>query len=142
MSEALFLITLALKAFNDQYQKSFTAQDFCIFSITPAPNTDLGYEIVSITDQDFLRIHIYLSFGKLDQLHKYRLEVNYPSYSGTLGDEVYVATGEVCQYYKDTGVYRFNPINTCGILLNVFTTEDGEPLVDESGDYFVIENVV
>jgi hypothetical protein len=142
MSEVLFLTTLAVNAFNEQYQKSFTPNDFCIFSITPAPGFHLGYEIVSVRDGDFLRLRIYLNIGKCDQLSKYRLEVNHPSYENALGDEVYVALGEIDNYYKDSGMFKFNSINTCGILLNVLTDETGDPFTDEQGEYFVMENVV
>jgi hypothetical protein len=140
MTEALFLITLAVNAFNEQYQKSFTPEDFCIFSITPAPNFNLGYEVVTIRDGDFVRIHMYLNIGRFDTLSPYRLEVNYPSYSNALGDEVYVTLGEIDRYYQDSGLYKFNSINTCGITLNVLATEEGEPFADENGEFFIIEN--
>jgi hypothetical protein len=140
MTEALFLITLAVNAFNEQYQKSFTPSDFCIFSITPAPGFDLGYEVVTIRDGDSVRLRIYLILGRFDTLSPYRIEVNYPSHTAQLGDEVYVALGEIDKFYQDSGLYKFHTINTCGLMLNLLTDETGDPFVDESGEYFVIED--
>jgi hypothetical protein len=73
-------------------------------------------------------------------LSPYRIEVNYPSHTAQLGDEVYVALGEIDKFYQDSGLYKFHTINTCGLMLNLLTDETGDPFVDESGEYFVIED--
>lgn len=142
MSESDFLLNLALTVFNRQFNRNFTNSDFCLFSIQPPVNFDLGYEILSITDEDKLRLRIYLTINKKDDLSNFRVEVDYPSHTDGLGDEIYVALGEVDRAHMDNGTMRFRPINTCGILLNAISTEDGEYITTEDGEIIVTENVV
>lgn len=140
MTEREFLIQLAVNTFNAQYGKHIEAINCDIKSITPNLFSTLAYEVYTVRMDDFVRLRMYLEFNNYDDLGRYRLEVDGSSGVGILGDEVYVASGYVDSYYRDSGLYKFGwldvDIATWGILL----AEDDVVLITEDiGDYLILE---
>lgn len=142
MNEVTFLLKLAITVFNRQYNTNFNIDDFCIFSIEPSYGFDLGYEIVTIINTDNVRLRIYLNIGEKDNLSNYKLEVNHPSYTGGLGDEVHVALGEIDKDHIENNLIKFLFINTCNINNNVIATEDDIAITTEDGEVLIIETAV
>ena len=106
-TERLFLIGLAITQFNEQYGRSIDHTACSIFSITPDYGSALGYEINTNEQDDNVRLRMYLSYDVRDGVAPYRLEADQSKYIAGLGDELYVTTGTVSQYYVDSGIYRF-----------------------------------
>ncbi len=137
MTEADFLKSLAVNHYNRQYSKKFNIQEFCVTSIAPITGFKYGYEVVTMRQDDFLRLRMYFNLTERDFLSPYRVEVNLPHYNNDLSDEVYVCIGEVDRFYLDSNRYKFRSIDTCGVnfLLfedaTIFETEDGDPIVFE-----------
>ena len=139
MDERQFLIQQAVNTFNGQFGKQFTVEDFDIFSLPTHVHFDLSYEVYSVRFDDFLRLHMHLIFDKVDELKAYRLETDNTHTVGALGDEVFVTTGKVDSYYRDSGQYRFHPIVTSDAALPVILDETGFGILAESGDFILEE---
>lgn len=137
MTEADFLKSLAVNNYNKQYSKSFNISDFCVTSIDAITGFKYGYEFNTMVDDDFVRLRMYFNLTQRDYLSPYRVEVNYPSQTGSLGDEVYVCIGEVDRYYLDSNQYKFRSIDTCGVNFLLF--EDGEIFETEAGEPILFE---
>lgn len=137
MNEFDIIKSIILRYFNIQYQKEYIPDDFDIITITPAVNFRYGYEISSKTTVDYFRIRVYLNEGDYDNLSKFRIELNYPTSTSKLGDEVYVAVGSIDKYYRETGKVKFLKVNTrdkAFILLensNILLAENGSALLLE-----------
>lgn len=140
MTEREFLIQLAVNAFNAQYGKHIEAINCDIKSIQPNQFSTLAYEVYTVRMDDFVRLRMYLEFNNYDSLGRYRLEVDGSAGTGVLTDEVYVVSGYVDSYYRDSGLYKFGwlgvDITTWGIIM----VEDDVALVTEdTGDYIILE---
>lgn len=136
LAERDFLIEYAVRKYNRQYGRDYTRDEFDVRSITPRVNTDLGYEFTTNRLDDFVRLRIYFSFGRFDDVRDFKLEVNYPSYIGKLGDETFVALGTIDRYYLDSGIYKFRWIGTDTSRLPIFVTDEQVAFVDDRGRYF------
>lgn len=138
MTESEFLITLAITQYNNQYNKNLTLDGCDIGSIVVRQGFDLSYEVTTKRTDDYVRLHMHLTFDKMDMIRPYRVEVDGSSgYVDQLGDELFVATGLVDIYYKEENIYKFRPI--------VLVTEDsyllmesGDFILTESSDYFIL----
>lgn len=139
LTEREFLIQLALGQYNQQYGRNFQAADFDIMSIDQRVNFDLSYEIFTVRLDDHLRLRVHLLLSDGDGLGPYRVESDGTDGVQTLTDEIFVALGRVDQYYKDSGVYKFNPIYPDEALLPVIHDEHWQPIQDESGEYILEE---
>jgi hypothetical protein len=142
LTEKEFLLTLALTKFNEQYNMDLKVSECDIFSIPVRFNAHVSYEIYTSTREDYVRLHIHLLIEGTDGLQDYRLELD-PYYLGNgLGnnfDELYVAMGNVEQYYVDQGIYSFLPIVEDSSNSNTLLLEDGNELLLESGEQIVLE---
>lgn len=141
-SEELFLLNTAVKAFNKQYGRTIDPQLCTIRSVTPAYGKTHGYEITTARTDDFLRMRLYFSLGKLDAFSPYRVELQGEVAAGSLTDEVYVATGVVNQWYVDSGTYRFRWMGVHPHELLRFDDMEGVPMnwMDgEKAEYVFLE---
>lgn len=139
MDDKRFLKQLALVKFDQQYNRFLNIDELDIFSIAPDYAMERGYEIFTVYPSDKFRIRIYVNFTNRDFLNDYRLEVDNNEITNALGDEVFVAMGEVDKDYITSGQTSFPwiPIPvTAGMML---IQENGEPLLLESGDYILLE---
>jgi len=140
MTEREFLISLALKNYNQQFGKDFRVEDCDIKSLDTRVNYDLSYEVWTNRVDDFLRMRMHLLLSHGDGLGKYRLETDGTQDVGGLTDEVFVALGRVDRYYKDAGIYKFHPILPDNALLPYILGEDYDPILDEAGEPLFTEN--
>jgi hypothetical protein len=138
INEKLFLITLAVNNFNIQYGTKYKSKDFDIKSVPPNAGADRAYEIASISVEDFLRLRMYLTFGTMDNLSPYRLEVN-RTHDQQEMDPVYVTNGYIDRSYKLTDEMEFNQLDIDEANLNLFITETGEGFLAEDGNYFTMD---
>lgn len=143
-TEKEFLISTALRQFNDQYDKTIAVENCDIKSIPTRWSFERSYEINTLRMDDFLRLHIHIRFEGRDGLSKYTLEVDsiatqLPDSEGTLFDEVFVATGSIDPYYKNEGIYKFRLINLDTTLLDILITEGGEDILLEDGSQILLE---
>lgn len=138
MNEKQFLITMAIRRYNEQYGRDIRPEDCDVRSIPTRQRYDRSYEIRTNRGDDFVQIHIHIEFGDIDALRPYRLETEGHGL-GNLEDEVFVATGKIDRYYKNQGVYKFRPLEYDDYLLNILLMEDGTPLLMESGGHILLE---
>lgn len=142
LTEKEFLIDLAVRQFNRQYQKNIKMSDCTIRSVPAHYGRELGYEITTPDvgipgdTSDTLRLRMYLGFSVLSSLSPYRLEVeqnlNTP---GELGDEVYVTTGTLMSSLRTNRVYAFNWIDVDENPELALLDVDGEALRWMDGSY-------
>lgn len=140
VAEKDFLIGLALRQYNDQYNKSFVVDDCDIVSIPNNIKSDLAYEIVNMRTDDFFRLRMYLNIAEKDEISPYRIEVDGSGYTYALGDEVFVSSGTVDRYYRDSGTYGFLTI-TEEMGIDAILSEDGIPIISEDGIHIVSEGI-
>ncbi len=144
LTEKQFLIGLALKRFNEQYNRNVQISDCDIRSIPVRYAFVLSYEITSNRLDDNFRLHMHLRMEGSDGLGPYRVEVdsNLTQNAGTTGntgDEVYVTLGTIDPYYRNQGIYKFRPLNQDPALSNILLLEDGTPLLLENGEEIELE---
>lgn len=137
-SEQSFLLTLALDQYNRQYGKQLHPEDCIIYSIPATYQKAYGYEIVTTTQVDYVRLRMYLDLGAVDYVEPYRLEVDNSQSAGALGDEVYVTLGSVQRYYYDERIYRFIWIENALAESVFLTLMSGEPFLKTDGDYLLL----
>lgn len=139
VSEQEFLITKALKKYNSQYSKNLKVQDFSIVSIPTRVNFHRSYQITSLRDDDYLKLHMHLLFDSIDDLRDYRIEVEKPFETMALGDEVYVACGFIDRYWYDSGTYKFNAVSGSAELTGALKLEGIGYILLEQGSYILPE---
>jgi len=145
IAEELFLIKLTVDKYNEQYRKNYSYSSFCIKSITPAYQHNRGYELIRNVPGSFLILHVYFLFTNKNVVRNYRLEVHPTLKQGVLGDEIYVALGEIDNFYLEEKIYKFNtPINTCGDAPEPVETfyllqENGDRYLTEDGSFILLE---
>lgn len=137
MTEVEFLISRALRVYNDQYGRDIKLEDCHISSIAPNVNSDKAYEITTPEKSIYFRIRYYIKFGERDHDGWVRLELTPQYHKGILGDEVYAIRGTVDEYWKSQ--YLFNPINPEGWPDGCILTEHGAPVITEDGIFTVSE---
>ena len=137
MSEREFLIRFGVDAYNRQFNKQIDPLACDIKSIDTRVNFNISYEIFTNRLDDYLRVRMHLIFDSSSGLGNYRVETDGTQDIGGLGDEVFVATGRMDRYYKEAGIYKFNPILPDNALLPVIMDENYDPLMDEEvqGEY-------
>lgn len=138
MTEDEFLISRALRVYNDQYGRDISMDDCYITSIAPNVNSDKAYEITTPDKSPYFRIRYYIKFGERDHDGWARLEVTPQYLKGVLGDEVYAIRGTVDSYWRSQ--YLFNPINQEGWPPGCILTEYGAPILSEDGLFMVAEH--
>lgn len=141
LKEQDFLLTLAVDRYNSQFKRKMKIEELDIKSIRPRVGFILGYELSTKIDTDFLRFRIYLNKGKLDFLSMYDNQVDQGLYaSGTLEDEILVASGTVDNWYVEEGVYKFRPIQNQELLEEYLALENGEgAFLLENGETIILE---
>jgi hypothetical protein len=142
MTEKEFIISLAVSAFRQQFNATILPTECDVKSIPKNTTSELGYEVYSTTLVDYLRMRIYLNFGNGDWIGPYTLETDATHVVGNLGDEVFVASGYVNDYYRTNGVYKFPWLSADALTWGMFITESGEPLLMEDGGYLLTESGV
>jgi hypothetical protein len=105
--EKAFIIDLAIKSFNRQFNQKLKQNDVEIESIEANYNSDLGYHIWTKRDDDYVDLHLYLKFDILTDIVPWRIEVNSDVIENALGDEVYVSASRLNKTYRDTREYLF-----------------------------------
>lgn len=139
VKERALLIQMAILKYNRQFNHSFKAEDCDILSIPTRVNFDLSYEIYSVRFDDYLRLHIHLTFDNKFGLKDYRLENDGTTAAGVLGDEVFVAVGTIDRYYRDERIFRFAPIVPSEAALPVILMESSYAILGEDGDFLLLE---
>lgn len=138
LSEKDYLIKFAVDAYNRKYEKKIRYRDCSIKSIHPSYGNRWGYYIETLRGDDYVAIKLYFNLGKFDRVDIVRLEVkqNIENF-GTLGDEVYVVTGEVAGFYYEDGIYRFRWIDSATTEEPIFEFMDGSFVEFMNGDLFM-----
>lgn len=141
MNEKQFLITLAIRSYNEQYGKDFRPDECDIRSIQTRQRYDRSYEIRTNREDDFTRIHLHLNFGDTDKLYPYRVELDHAVANGTsnLQDELFVSEGVIDSYYKNEGIYKFRRLEFDDYLSNILLMEDDTPLFLENNEQILLE---
>lgn len=138
MTESEFLISRALRVYNQKYGRDIKVEDCHITSISPNVTADRAYEITTPEKSEYFRIRYYIRFGDRDSDGWARLEVAPPYHKGILGDEVYAIRSTVDEYWRSQ--YHFNPLNPEGWPLGSILTEHGTPILSEEGAFMVVES--
>jgi hypothetical protein len=134
------LISLAVTAFNHQYNKRLLFNDFDIRSIQPHSNSVLAYELESTRFDDFLRLRIYLNISNVNSVSRYRLENDSSNHSNELGDEIFVSDGTIDRYFiKEKNIQQFINLGSDITRLEVYLTNDNEVLITDDGEYLLLE---
>jgi hypothetical protein len=132
---------LAIKFFNSQFERNLIAHKFDLICIPKKINYPIAFEIFTEDKSDFLRLRVYLSLGKEDNLQEYKLEVNSPYTEGSNTDEVWVALGTLDTYNLESGYMKENNLLNCtDEELGVILDENGQPLLAEFFGFLLIEN--
>ena len=84
-------------------------------------------------------MHLHLSFGKMDSLSNFGVELDKTLIVGELGDELHVAYGLIDRYWIDSGKYKFPQISYNLPVIGVIIFEDGSPVYLEDGGFIVPE---
>lgn len=138
MNEKLFIIKLALKGFQEQYGVVLQPENFNVQSLPNNQFSDRAYEVYSISDADFLRLRLYLTFDRKDSKAAYRLEVDGSDHTNELGDEVYVSEGFVDQFYYLQGINRFLPLDPQTDVALSLASESDDIITSEDGDSILV----
>lgn len=137
MDEKLYLIALAVSAYNEQFGYAYVPGDFDVKSIEPNNNADFGFEFLTPRYDDFLRLRLYGKFGNGTWLSPYRVDVDVIAISGP-GDEVFVADAVFdysLLYNTDNFIRRSFPNLILNLdLLDVLITDDNEILITDDGE--------
>lgn len=144
LTEKQFLINFGLKYFNNQYTKNVRVDECDIVSIPARFSFERSYEITTNRLDDNVCLHIHIRFEGADGLSQYRLELDsdrtqITGNSGSLSDEVYVATGSIDPYYLTSGTYKFRYIGEDPTLQTFLLQENGFPLLFEDGTPIQLE---
>jgi hypothetical protein len=122
-----YLSKFAIEAYNLKYGQSLDYKNCGIASLRTSYGYKYGYRIDTLRGDDTVVIHLYFNIGPVNRVDIVRVEVIKDQYdTEALGDEIYVVTGEIFDYYGD---YRFPYIE------NEFTNIDLIYYLDD--DYVV-----
>ena len=139
MTEAEFLIKKALDVFNPQYGRDFIVSECRVSTYPTRRRYDRSYQIETIREDDFVRMHLHLNFSDRDSLSAFDLELDTDLLVGENGDELFVAYGTIDRFWIEEKKYKFaqmvNNISVLGVLL----LEEGPPIVLEDGSYIIPE---
>ena len=140
MNEREYLIQQAIGQFNSQFGNRITMEDVEIRSLPARVHFDRSYEVYTRRMDDHLRMHMHLVFGNVDALGAYRLETDTTQVVGGLGDEVYVAVGQIAGYHVTTGEFKFRYIAGNDEDDLILLLEDGTPMLQENGLPITLES--
>lgn len=143
LSEADFLMKFVVTAYNNKYKRKLNYLDCKIKSKKPACGYKYGYQILTARNNDDVKIDLYINLGPLDRVDIVRVENVQNVYAaGSLGDEIYVVTGEVSRFYKDEGIYKFRWISDTGYSLPSVTWMDDDIILFMDGNFLAWMNNV
>lgn len=142
MLERDYLIQQAVDKFNSQFGHKFTVDMFDIKSLPVRVNFDRSYEVYSTRFDDYLRMHMHLSFGDNDGIGPFRLETDKTQVVGALGDEIYTSVGTIAKYHLTSGEMKFHYMGTDESRLPIILGEDGTGLLQEDGNYILLETAL
>jgi hypothetical protein len=137
LSEADFLKKLAVDMYNSQYGKNLNPIDFCVMSIPTDTGFRYGYEVITIKDDDFLRLRMYFNLEHTQRFKPFQIEVSNPYAERSLSDEIFITSGSLESYYLDSNIYKFREINTCDV--NNLLTEDMDDITTEDDEDIILE---
>ena len=138
MVEIDYLIQTAVDRFNFQYGEQLLYDEMRIFSIPPESNSDLGYELFTIRQDDYVRLRLFILLGQICDI-SYRLETDATFIYNGLGDEVFCTIHGI-----DAEVIRVNNFKFEWLTLEeqvpfgTLSTETLIPLITEDGRYLLI----
>lgn len=108
LSEKEFLITYALKIFNEKYGRNLLVADCGISSVEPTYGATYGYQICTLREDDHVRIFLYFDIGQEAMVHWCRIEDEQNMYRVSApGDEVYVILATMSDYWTKNLIYYF-----------------------------------
>lgn len=140
LTEKDFLLTLAIKAYNEQFGKNLSIADFNYKFIENNGYSKVAYEAFPVNSGNLLRLRVYCAIGREDTVGLYKLAVDGTEFDNALGDEVFVANGTIDSYYLENKVYRFNTQSgSVDNSDNAITSENGDIIVAENGDIIIPE---
>lgn len=141
LKEVDFLVSYAVNKFNQQFNKRFDYKGFAVHQIEEGSRHHRAYELYTLKDNDYLRLRIYIRFGRFDDLKNYRVEVEENLYNPSgLEDEVHVAEGTISKSWIDNGIYRFRKMTDVSVPGDYILSETGVHIFDEDGDYILLED--
>lgn len=140
LPEREFLIEFGIQQFNTQFNTRLERGGCDLKSIAKRYGADYSYEIFTLRGDDHLRIRLHLTTGVTDNIQPFRLEVDgSPDGAGNGSDEVFVTSGTIDNFYRDSGMYKFDSINVDETRLNVLLTEDNQAVLLENGETLDLE---
>lgn len=137
-----FIIELAVNAFNLQFNRSFSYDEFDAISIENNPTSHCAFEIYTTRFDDNFRLRLYTSLGNINRVGTYVLKEQIENYPGS-GDELFVADAILDQEFlylnnnqiRQSGCSIAQDISKLMILLQ----ENGDALLLENGDFILLE---
>ena len=139
MIEIDYLIQTAVDRFNFQYGEHLTYDEMRIFSISPEENSDLGYELFTIRQDDYVRLRLFILLGQVCDT-PYRLETDNTFIYDGLGDEVFCTIHGIDAVTMAAEGFKFPWLTLeAQVPFNTLSTEDFIPLITEDGLYLLAE---
>ena len=141
MEEVDYLVRTAVDRFNLQYGERLSYDQMRIFSIPPEANSDLGYELFTIRQDDYVRLRLFILLGQVCDTD-YRLETDNTFIYDGLGDEVFCTIHGIDRVTLTAEGWKF-PWLTLEEQIPLFAlaTEDYIPLITEDGHYLLTEGL-
>ena len=141
MEEVDYLVRTAVDRFNLQYGERLAYDQMRIFSIPPEANSDLGYELFTIRQDDYVRLRLFILLGQVCDT-PYRLETDDTFIYEGLGDEVFCTIHGIDAVTMAAEGFKFPWLTLEDqIPFSALATEDFIPLITEDGRYLMIDGV-
>lgn len=136
LPEKEFLKQFALESYHRKYKHTLDPEKCRIKSIRHAYGLKYGYQIETARTDDHVVILLYFNLGPVTRSDIVRVElIQNLDLPGMIGDEAYVVTGEIAQFYRDNNIYRFKWIQDDGYDENAAVYMDDTPILFANGDY-------
>lgn len=136
-----FLIGLALRGYNEQFQTKYKTSDFDVVSIRHKLYK-YSFEVFTKRDDDSLRLRMYLEPGAKTSIGLFRMYEHEQGWIGT-GDEVFVTYGNLGSdffAYCNNSIRRLVDLSSTDYQnMAVALLEDGTPLLLEDNSYLHLE---
>lgn len=136
LPEKEFLVKFAVDSYNKKYKRKLDYKNCRIKSVEKAFGYTYGYQIETVRSDDYVVIMLYFNLGEVTREHIVRVEaIQNLSLNGRLGDEVYVVTGEVARFLRESGVYKFKWIKGEGFNFSVVMFMNTDAIMFMDGDF-------
>lgn len=140
--EKKFLIDLAMDQWESQGGKKLNRSLLDVQDIRNNVDFEYGFHILGMTESEFIEFRIYFNLADTTKLGNFRIELDGVSFLNRLDDEKYVAVGTVSAQTVFNEQFVFKDLGVDWGAWSILLNEDGEPLLDEDGNFLYLEDAV